>query len=82
MSKKYRVIDDDSLVVKEFGLSIGDIVTKVDGSYNDDLYELPKRLYGRGHNAKENNPHLNLKAENYIYINKYSLEKMKWKKYG
>lgn len=70
VTKKYNIYESD-------GLKVGDIVTKVDGSVDDDLYELPKHLHGKGHTADVYNEHLNLKEPNYIYIQKSYLEEIK-----
>lgn len=88
MSKKYKVINNYSW--EDFGLGVGDIVTKVEASKNDDLvdtitiavkgsnyddlYELPKHLHGRGHTGYT---HLNLKEPNYLFIDRDDLEEIK-----
>lgn len=75
MSKKYRVANN--YIYEEFGLKVGDIVTKIEGSVEDDLYELPKHLHGKGHNADVHDNHLKLQERNYIYISKKYLEEIK-----
>lgn len=81
MSKKYKVIDNDSY--EYFGLKVGDIVTKIEGSTNNDLYELPKHLHGKGHTAAIQNGHLNLQEPNYFYLARHRLKRIKGvKKHG
>lgn len=70
MSKKYRVTINDGY--EDFGLNIGDIVTKVENSIEDDLYELPEYLHGQGYTVE----HLNLQEHNYIYIHIDDLEEI------
>jgi hypothetical protein len=75
MSKKYRVINNG--IYEKFGLKVGDIVTKIEGSFQDKLYELPKHLHGKGHTAYMFDKHLNLQERNYIYMEEYDLEEIK-----
>ena len=88
MSKKYRVVNND--LYEDLGLKVGDIVTKVEasvnedlidaiiiavkGANNDDMYELPKHLHGQGHFGY---PHLKLKEPNYLYMDRDDLEEIK-----
>lgn len=76
MSKKYRVVTTNEYYDCLLGLKVGDIVTKIEGS-NNDLYELPKHLRGRGHSANILDGHLNLKKPNYAYIPEDYLEEIK-----
>lgn len=69
MSKKYRVTDNYDYAF--IGLKVGDIVTKVDDTEEDDLYELPKNLHGKGHK------YWHLQERNYFYISRYDLEEIK-----
>lgn len=73
MLKKYRVKNNP--LNRCFGLKSGDIVTKIEGSTHDNLYELPKHLHGNGHNADIHDKHLNLK-DNYIYLSEDDLEEI------
>ena len=75
MGKKYIVIE--SRGYDRRGLKVGDIVTKVEGSTNGSLYELPKHLHGKGYNAIVYDEHLNLKEDNYFYIPEDYLEEIK-----
>lgn len=77
MSKKYRVTNNR--IYESYGLKINDIVTKVEVSTEDNLYELPKHLHGRGHTASVYDKHLNLQERNYIYIDIDHLEEIKEK---
>lgn len=74
MSKKYRV--KNNYICGEFGLKAGDVVTKIEGSVKDNLYELPKHLHGNGHTASLYDEHLKLQERNYIYISKIFLEEI------
>lgn len=74
MSKKYRVTKNG--IYDAYGLKVGDVVTKVDGSVQDNLYELPKHLHGKGHTAGLYDEHLNLQEHNYIYIHIDDLEEI------
>ena len=73
--KRFKVINNSMMF--NFGLKIGDIVTLVEGSDDNDLYELPPRLHGEGHNGEIFNQHLNLKENNYIYIKISNLKEIK-----
>ena len=74
--RKFKVIHDLSDI---FGvkLKIGDIVTLVEGSVDNDLYELPEHLHGKGHDGSVYDPHLNLKAYNYLYLSAFDLVEIK-----
>lgn len=63
--KKYIVVNSEGY--EDFDLKVGDIVTKVDDSDND-LYELPERLHGRGHSAPLSDRRSKIKGCNYLYI--------------
>lgn len=63
--RKFKVVHD---LTKEYGLKIGDIVTLVEGSIDNDLYELPKHLHGTGHHGQIYDVHLHLKENNYVYL--------------
>ena len=73
--KRFKVIDNSMMF--SFGLEIGDIVTLVEGSNGNNLYELPPRLHGEGHNGEVFNQHLNLKENNYMCIAKSNLKEIK-----
>lgn len=83
MSKKYRVKNSDwyryDYLYSYYRLKEGDIVTKIEGSVEDDLYELPKHLHGKGHKGDLYDKHLNLQEHNYVYIAKTRLEEIKEK---
>ena len=72
--RKFKVIHD---LTNTYGLKIGDVVTLVEGSSENDLYELPKHLHGTGHKADMYDLHLNLKENNYMYLNELDLEEIK-----
>lgn len=74
--RKFKVIHDLSDI---FGvkLKIGDIVTLVEGSVENDLYELPERLHGKGHDGSMYDPHLNLQERNYLYLSTFDLQEIK-----
>ena len=72
--RKFKVINN---LTSTYGLKIGDVVTLVEGSVENDLYELPKRLYGKGHKADMYDLHLNLKENNYMYLSEFDLEEIK-----
>ena len=74
MSKQYRV--NTKLIHDAFELNEDDVVTLVEGSKEDDLYELPKHLHGKGHKGKIFDEHLNLKESNYTYIYEGHVEEM------
>lgn len=71
--RKFKVIHD---LTDGFGLKIGDIVTLVEGSTDDDLYELPEHLHGKGHNGGKYDQHLNLKECNYLYLSAFDLQEI------
>ena len=72
--RKFKVINN---LTSTYGLKIGDIVTLVEGSVENDLYELPEHLHGKGHKADMYDPHLNLKDNNYMYLSELDLEEIK-----
>ena len=72
--RKFKVINNLTSI---YGLKIGDVVTLVDGSVENDLYELPERLHGKGHKADMYDLHLNLKENNYIYLSAFDLVEIK-----
>ena len=72
--RKFKVINN---LTSTYGLKIGDVVTLVEGSVENDLYELPKYLHGKGHKADMYDLHLNLKENNYIYLSELDLEEIK-----
>lgn len=72
--KKFKVIHD---LTGGFGLKIGDVVTLVEGSTDNDLYELPKRLHGKGHKGRSYDRHLDLKENNYLYLSAFDLKEIK-----
>ena len=72
--RKFKVIHD---LTDNFGLKIGDIVTLVEGSVDNDLYELPEHLHGKGHDGSMYDPHLNLKGYNYLYLSAFDLQEIK-----
>lgn len=67
--EKYIVINEKGYEMCE--IRNGDVVTKVENSYADDLYELPSYLHGKGHNAGYTQ-----KDNNYIYLSKNDIEKI------
>ena len=72
--RKFKVIRD---LTDTHGLKIGDVVTLVEGSVDNDLYELPKKLHGKGHKGDRYDTHLNLKENNYIYVSAFDLVEIK-----
>ena len=74
MKRRFKVIRD---IPDGMGLKVGDIVTLVEGSSNDALYELPERLHGNGHAGWMYDSHLDLKEYNYLYIDRNNLELIK-----
>lgn len=72
--RKFKVINN---LTGTHGLKIGDVVTLVEGSVENDLYELPKKLHGKGHDGSLYDPHLNLKENNYMYLSALDLVEIK-----
>lgn len=72
--RKFKVIHD---LTDNFGLEIGDIVTLVEGSTDNDLYELPEHLHGKGHKGRMYDQYLNLKENNYLYLSAFDLVEIK-----
>lgn len=72
--RKFKVIHD---LTDSYGLKIGDVVTLVEGSIDNDLYELPVYLHGKGHTGWLYDRHLHLKERNYAYLSAFDLVEIK-----